>query len=404
MNVRNFYKAIILIVLSALMILIISISGLLSLILVSSKITQMWNVPLKTISNSLVKTEQGYQMEDSQIIKNNNLWAMLLDHQGKVVWQERKPAEIPNSYTITDVASFSRWYLKDYPVHVWVREDGLFVLGSPKHSTWKYLMELDYKELEIMPYWAIGIFLLSLICVIGLSSLILRRWFRSDQKARDEARSNWINGISHDIRTPLSMVMGYASQLEQDEALPRIQQKKAAMIRCQSEIIKSLVGDLNLTMRLDYEMQPLRRKMIFPAALVRQTAADFLNSGLEECYDLQIQIEPKAQSMQICADETLLRRALSNLVNNCVRHNTDGCSIVIGLKMEGKECILWVQNSAQGTPEIKTEQSQPLQSDGLAEHGTGLRLVEQIVKAHQGRVLFHIERGIFCCELCLPLK
>ncbi|MFR1232426.1 MAG: hypothetical protein ACLSCQ_01780 [Evtepia gabavorous] len=46
------------------------------------------------------------------------------------------------------------------------------------------------------------LFFLSLICVLALAALLLRRWFRQDQQARDEARSDWINGISHDIRTP----------------------------------------------------------------------------------------------------------------------------------------------------------------------------------------------------------
>ena len=89
-----------------------------------------------------------------------------------------------------------------------------------------------------------------------MSYLLLRLWFRSDQNKRDQARSDWINGISHDIRTPLSVVMGYASQMESDGSLGERQREQAGIIRRQSETIRSLVGDLNLTMRLDYEMQP----------------------------------------------------------------------------------------------------------------------------------------------------
>lgn len=50
-------------------------------------------------------------------------------------------------------------------------------------------------------------------------------------KERDEARSNWIAGISHDIRTPLSMVLGYASELEENSDIPAEQRRQASIIR-----------------------------------------------------------------------------------------------------------------------------------------------------------------------------
>lgn len=52
-------------------------------------------------------------------------------------------------------------------------------------------------------------------------------------KSRDEARSNWITGISHDIRTPLSMILGYASDLEENDSVPAEQRRQAAIIRQQ---------------------------------------------------------------------------------------------------------------------------------------------------------------------------
>ena len=60
---------------------------------------------------------------------------MLVDEGGAVVWQQGKPADVPDRYSLTDVAAFTRWYLSDYPVQVRVREDGLLVAGGPKGST-----------------------------------------------------------------------------------------------------------------------------------------------------------------------------------------------------------------------------------------------------------------------------
>ena len=59
---------------------------------------------------------------------------MLLNEEGRVVWSLRKPEDVPEAYALTDVASFTRWYLSDYPVQCRVRSDGLLVVGSPKGS------------------------------------------------------------------------------------------------------------------------------------------------------------------------------------------------------------------------------------------------------------------------------
>lgn len=184
---------------------------------------------------------------------------MLVDEGGAVVWQQGKPADVPDRYSLTDVAAFTRWYLSDYPVQVRVREDGLLVAGGPKGSTWKHPFVLDMDVLKTIPFWFAGLFLLALLGVLGLTALVLGRQFRREQQERDFARSDWINGISHDIRTPLSMVMGYAGQLEADPVLPPRRRAQAAIIRRQSQTIRDLINDLNLTMRLDYAMQPLRR-------------------------------------------------------------------------------------------------------------------------------------------------
>ena len=268
-----------------------------------------------------------------------------------------------------------------------MREDGLLVIGAPKGSVWKHDMSMGMDVLLQIPLWFMFLFFLAIGCVLGLAFLFLRKWFRQAQQVRDAARSNWINGISHDIRTPLSMVMGYANQLEEDPALPPARREQAAIIRRQSQTIRDLVNDLNLTMRLDYEMQPLRRARLRPAALMRQAAADLINGGLEDRYSLEVDVPPEAEEVTLLADEGLLKRALMNLMNNGVRHNPDGCSLTVRLTLQGKECALEVDSTGgPGTPDAPPlAPPSGLNEDGSAPHGTGLKLVEQIARAHGGR-------------------
>ena len=298
MKLKHLWKAAGLVALSAILILTLCLAGLLALVLRSAQITQFWNAPLTKLSQSLVLEEGRYHFTGEDLLAQQDLWLMLVGRDGQVLWQYNKPAEVPDQYDLLDVAAFTRWYLEDYPVQTRIRPDGLLVAGAPKGSTWKLTISLSEQILHLLPVWGVLLFFLSLICVLALAALLLRRWFRQDQQARDEARSDWINGISHDIRTPLSMVMGYAGQLEADSALPPARRDQAAIIRRQSQTIRDLVNDLNLPMRLDCQMQALRKTKLDLAPFLRQTAADFLNSGLAEGFslalDLPDQLDAKA--------------------------------------------------------------------------------------------------------------
>lgn len=112
------------------------------------------------------------------------------------------------------------------------------------------------------PFWFGCIFLLALGCVLALAYGLARLWFQQAQQVRDPTRSDCINGVSHDIRTPFAVVMGYAAQLEEAPDLPYGCWSQAAIIRPQSRTIRDLVNDLNLTMRPDCAMQALRKQPV----------------------------------------------------------------------------------------------------------------------------------------------
>lgn len=399
MKLSSWMKGAMLVTVSALLIFLIMVLGCLTFTWHISNGGTEWNAPIQTISDALTLDDTGYSFTGEAFLEGDS-WAILLNEEGKMVWSYHKPEDVPEEYAITEVAAFARWYLNDYPVRCWVRDDGLLVVGSPKGSVWKQDFSMDLQDILQLPVWFLGFFLLALGGVLGLAWLVLRRWFRQEQQIRDAARSNWINGVSHDIRTPLSVVMGYASQLESAPGLTPEQQRQASAIRAQSQVIRDLVNDLNLTMRLDCEMQPLRMEVLRPAAFLRQIAADFLNGGMAQGYDFEIEL-PKAPLPAIQADPFLLRRAVNNLLANCVRHNDSGCAIRLGARVEGKQLILWVEGgAAKSKPQEKA--SCPLEPDGGAAHGTGLRLVAQIAAAHGGNATFYSGTP-YRCELRLPV-
>ena len=100
------------------------------------------------------------------------------------------------------------------------------------------------------------------------------------------------------------------------------------------------------------------------------------------------------------ADPFLLRRAVNNLLTNCVRHNPPGCPIRVGAREEGDSFVLWVESGGAAMP--AEEQYREIGEDGGAAHGTGLKLVAQIAAAHGGEARFSAGET-FRCELRLPI-
>lgn len=229
-------------------------------------------------------------------------------------------------------------------------------------------------------------------------------------KKKDAARANWIAGVSHDIRTPLSMVMGYASQLEEDPAIPAEGRKKAGIIRLQSLRMKNLVNDLNLASKLEYNVQPLHRRPVNAVALARGIAVDFLNMDAEGLYPIEWSTDENLPVCMVDGDPDLLKRALSNLILNAQVHNPDGCTVTLTVAREGERCSITVADNGVGVTDaqLKSLRNTPhymFNDSGTGEqrHGLGLLIVRQIAQAHGGTVeMDHAPQGGFMVTMTFP--
>ncbi len=373
----------------------------------------------------------GITDEAETILTANSLWAMYLNTEGSCNWTVNLPEELPTEYTIQDIAMFSKGYLKDYPVFVWSDENGLLVIGYPKNSYMKitsnyYPIDMLRKILLFFP--GIAVFdlavlflayshskakiskntepIISSIAALSEGKSInlnlngeLAEIAGSINKAsniinrQNAARANWISGVSHDIRTPLSMIMGYAERIVNDKDADSRIKEQAAIISRQSIKIKDLVQDLNLVSRLEYEMQPLQKEKIRLSKLLRSYAIDLINSGLPDFYSLEINISPDCENSMIECDAKLIARAINNLVQNSIHSNPDGCTIILALQITENSLLLTVADngigiSAQKLEELKNKPHyMESTDDGLnLRHGLGLLLVRQIVEAHHGTI------------------
>jgi K+-sensing histidine kinase KdpD len=208
---------------------------------------------------------------------------------------------------------------------------------------------------------------------------------------QNEARTNWINGVSHDVRTPLSMMIGYAGRIMNDEAASDTIKKQAKIIEMQGAKIKALIGDLNIVSQLEYEALPLTKKPVHMAKLLRTITVDLLNERLHEKYSFDLEILSNAEQCILDCDARLITRAVSNLTQNSIRNNPKGCGITISLDCGKNNVSIIVADNGVGFSQEKLKElhEKPHYTESLDErldlrHGLGLLLVKQITKAHNG--------------------
>mgnify|MGYP000494364020 CR=1 FL=1 len=412
------------------------------------------------VADNLSQDSNGYVLteEIASELQNTNAWAIFIDNATmNVVWQTNNlPKTVPMSYTASDIANLTRGYIDGYPTFTGEAENGLVVLGYPKDSFWKHMWpSWDYYFIANLPktvlsVFAINIALIFIIYVIANSKLlksvkpivsgiqalstkeevhiiekgllselavninktsnILQTQSRQLHK-RETARANWIAGVSHDIRTPLSIVMGYAGQLESDMQLSEDNHKKATVIVRQSERMKNLINDLNLASKLEYNMQPINPKKQNLIAVIRQVVVDFINMNIDEKYRIEWETDETLTSCLVYIDKDLIKRAVSNLIQNSINHNEQGCHIFVRVISEDKVCTVVVADDGIGATDeqMKKLNNTPHymvcdEKTTEQRHGLGLLIVKQIIFAHKGKMLIkHSEYGGFEVDLSLPI-
>lgn len=407
---------------------------------------------VSVFSDHIVLQDGKWVADDAALsmLEDQSAWAMLLDEDGDVVWQQDLPENLPHSYTSAEVASFSRWYLEDYPVKIWTRADGcLMVVGYQPGAVVKYYFSLEWPYMGVMFGGITAVFMINLLLIVflilrntrkieramtpilqGIQNLSHGKPSHLDEQGelaeinaglnraadymrkKDNTRADWIRGVSHDIRTPLSMVLGYASELEDDSALPQEARKQAGIIRRESEKMRRLIDDLNLTTKLEYALRPVHFKDVDWTELCRQAVSEVLNSGLESRYKIVFNEQQPGRSIHLLGDDGLLRRMLDNLLRNCVTHNPQGCKIVLSVGEKNGCCLCTVSDDGVGiAPEFLKalrrgdDIASTQDSDGKSEHGLGLKLVEQIIEAHRGTISFssNTPRGLEV-KISLPIQ
>lgn len=394
---------------------------------------------IENIGNSLTRTDEGFVLYDKTLL-DDSCWCILLNDNGDIIWSQNQPDDIPTHYSIRDIARLTKWFLNDYPVYVRAEDYGLLILGIPKNAVGKYDMAYSMDWFNSLPQrvtailmfnialalilafaFGIGIYKSLKRLTLGIKDLRNEKSVKLSEKGifkelaqninktsnaierknqiiaeRDNARLNWIAGISHDIRTPLAVIMGNAEALHRSDELSPQSKDRALTILNRSIKVKEMVEDLNLASSLEYDMQPVDKKDVRICPLIRGVASDIMNNSLSDKFEITLNLD--YEKAVVSGDETLLERALFNILNNAVKHNGGGCVININQYREGDNTVIHIKDNGKGVNEKILENIDVIPKSA---HGLGLPLSYKIIRVHGGSFEAYNDNG-FNVKITLP--
>lgn len=218
-----------------------------------------------------------------------------------------------------------------------------------------------------------------------------------ERKKLEKMREEWIANISHDIKTPLASIKGYAELLSGEYEISKEESKSfTEVIDKKANYIKQLVDDLNFTTRIKNNKSMLKKKEINIVKLVREAVIDILNDPIYSNRDVNFICEEKSITKEL--DDTLIRRVINNLIYNALIHNDNNVKINVEIVRE-ENIYIFVRDNGKGInpDEIKYIFERYYRGTNTGERhkgsGLGMAIAKDIIKAHDGDIRISSKLG-----------
>ncbi|HEY8286036.1 MAG TPA: HAMP domain-containing sensor histidine kinase, partial [Chloroflexota bacterium] len=212
----------------------------------------------------------------------------------------------------------------------------------------------------------------------------------SEVSTAREVQRQFIANVSHDLKTPLTSILGF-SQILADESAEPTQQRAAQVINEEARRLQRLTLDLLDLSRLEAGQLQLRRTVLDLNELAARALAPYAELPANAALRFLDQRSPGP--LAIAGDGDRLMQVLVNLLDNAVKFCDPAGSVALRTERRGTEAVLTIANTGAGlsTEDLtrvfqrfyRTDHSRANRTGGT---GLGLAIVREIVAAHGGRV------------------
>ena len=284
----------------------------------------------------------------------------------------------------------SSWSLKTKPVSI--RRDGSRAI--------RLALNNPYPELarRLSPLFLISAIILGFFAVIIIQ--LLR--FMTEQEQMAELRGDFSYAMVHDMKSPLSSIIMGAHFLHSGKVddKPQIKEKYYTIIEDEAEHLLALVNKLLTISKLENRKLILSKNEIDLVPII-----DDLVEKAKAKATKPIEVTTNLEVTQVMADEQYLTEAIANLIDNAVKYSKDDIEIIIKTFDTDKNVLLKVRDNGIG---ISKEEQQVIfdkfgraaiheknRTGGVSGFGLGLNYVDQVMRAHGGKVTVSSEKDKF---------
>ncbi len=207
-------------------------------------------------------------------------------------------------------------------------------------------------------------------------------------KKMDEIKSDFVNAISHDLRSPLTAIMGYIDLIDRVGPLNKTQEEFIARVQTSTQSITSLVDDLLNLGKIESGFDGQNEK-IYLNQLIHFIVDGFQYRIIEKRFNIVLDLP--AEMPPIFANPSQLRQVIENLLDNAFKYTPPGGKIIIQAKVEQHQIILEVKDSGIGIspidlPHVFDKFYRAGNVGGITGTGLGLAIVKSIIDNHHGRI------------------
>lgn len=368
------------------------------------------------------------------------LWLQVIDNSGQEIFSHNKPKSIPVSYTIPELVKLSTSpYENGSTVFVSSFEASgktwNYIVGFP-YAIGKYMLYYNGENVgRLSPMFRVAILIALIVVSIsvvaycfwltrhlskiakGIGDISLRAYHplnekgvfggvymalnqmdseirRSDtvQADTDRARQEWIANITHDLKTPLSPVKGYAELLA-DNPVPdeHTVQEYGAIILKNVNHAEMLMNDLKLTYQLDAGAIPYHPQEVRLTRYMKEIVIDIINDPTFA--DRNIEFVSELSELIVSLDPELFRRAVQNLIINALVHNPLETKVTIAIAMAPTSGVnIFIRDNGTGMSEAEQAElfNRYYRGTSTKERpegsGLGLAIAKQIIMLHNGNI------------------
>lgn len=207
-----------------------------------------------------------------------------------------------------------------------------------------------------------------------------------------QTREEWITGLTHDLKTPLSSIYGYALLLESKQYnwTDRDIQQFGSVMKEKSQYMTTLIDDLSLTYQLKNNALPTQRVNVEVNQFVQKVLLQFINNPTLQ--NQNIEFVPSSSKIQYFIEEKWFQRIIENLLANAIKHNNETTNVIVKLSQNDNSFTLSISDDVKGmnekTKELLFERYYRGTNTEESNIGTGLGLAitKQLVHAHNGTI------------------